>query len=243
MHIINNSSVSVLIEDVFHLLQLLRIGGYYIIKRHKDDSYCTTNYSNYVGGSKVVVSSKTSLFSFSFSSSDDLLRETDQACTISSSSFFSIKEVFSEESHQIELPIMMFGEACPHLCTDLHLFLPAESVRFLDVNLKLLEQDFVKPSASLEELATVSKFMTESTQSFGTSIADCSLPVGTLISLHGYVVELHKSDKCSLAAQIDRNSSVDGQLLNILKEVNQSLCIHVLVDHHMVIFSLSQTLR
>lgn len=216
----------------------MRIGGYYIIKHHKEDLYCFTKYSNDVSGSKIVITSRTSLLSFSFSS-DEVLPEIGQALAPPiNGSFSRIKEVLSEESHQIELPFMKFKNACLQFCTDWHLFLPADSVSFLEVNLKLLEQGFVKPPASFEELANISQRMTESIQFSGTSNSDCLLPEGNLISLHGHVVALHNSDKCSLAAHIGHKSSADGQLLNFFKEVTQRVCIHVLVDHHMVIFSL-----
>lgn len=60
------------------LLQSLKIGGYYIIKHHKEDCYCTTNYSEILGSSKIGITSRTTLLSISFSSQKALL-ETDRS--------------------------------------------------------------------------------------------------------------------------------------------------------------------
>ncbi|KAL8130893.1 CST complex subunit CTC1 [Apium graveolens] len=208
-------------QGSFCKFQSLKIGGYYIIKHHKEDRYCTIKCSNDMRSSKIVITSRASLLSISFSSQEALLK-TDQTPLIHET-FFSNKMTLPEDSHRVEHPILRFIDACPQSCSDIKIILSPESLGFLEGNINILGQGLVKPIVSFEELTYVSECMTRSVQSLQTPNLDVFLPKGKLISLHGHVVGFHST-----------KSIIGDYAPNFNMGITQSACIHVLVKNHMV---------
>uniref|UniRef100_A0A6N2MFT6 CST complex subunit CTC1 n=1 Tax=Salix viminalis TaxID=40686 RepID=A0A6N2MFT6_SALVM len=57
-------------SDSLFIYQSLQIGGYYIIKHHEEESFCSLKDYNNIGGGKICVSSRICPWSLSFSSDD-----------------------------------------------------------------------------------------------------------------------------------------------------------------------------
>ncbi|XP_059636886.1 CST complex subunit CTC1 isoform X2 [Cornus florida] len=217
-------------SDSFCKYQLLQIGGYYIIKHHKEDTMCPRSDSNYISGGNIVITGRTNLWSLSFYS-DEVLSDTRLSRILSlNDSCVSNNEILSEGSHQIEVPLLRFDEDCPKTFSDIHIYLPTDAIN-------VLEDGLVKPSFSLEEVGNISQctgtLVTASVQSCRTSGSDYMLPEGTLISLHGYVVAVHNSDCSSLAANLSEISK-DVPQDKSFQGVTSSVCILVLAGHRIV---------
>ncbi|CAK9177344.1 unnamed protein product, partial [Ilex paraguariensis] len=237
----NLNGLKVLLEfhpESFCKYELLRIGGYYLIKPHKEDPLCASEDFNAVSGGRIVITSRTNLWSLSFSS-DEVFPSVDPSHVSSfHSSFVSSKEFLSEGSHRNDSPLLRFNSGCPEICSDISLSLSSDVLSLVEIDLKSLEEGLIKPSVSLEGVDNISRgigsMMTTSVQSSGTYDAYCHLPEGNLISLHGHVLAVHNLEHSSPASHLSQKSPSDVQRPNFFQRLTSSICIHVLVDLHVV---------
>ncbi|KAK3039376.1 hypothetical protein RJ639_027625 [Escallonia herrerae] len=206
-------------SESFCEYELSRIGGYYLIKHHKDDIFCHED-PNDASSDTALITSRTHLWSFSFSS-DEVLSNKGQSPIIPfDDSYVSNKDALSEDSRQIELPHAKFGRACPELCSDINITLSPDVLNLLAVDLKELEEAYIRPLVSLEDVPSTSGLrITAEAQFCGSSDSDHLLPEGNLISVHGQVVDVHNHDNCPLVLHSKHERSADVHPLNFVQGV------------------------
>lgn len=216
-------------SESFSKYQLLQIGGYYIFKHHIEDCFCTIKDSENVGNPKVPVSSKTQMWSLTFSS-DEVV--THNRSPSNDDSSFSSHEALAVD--QVELLLQRLPDSYLGKSSDVHLFLTANAKDILKVNLKDLEEDFIKPSVGLDQTFNISSCtwttLTVSGLSHGPLDSSFLFPEGNLISLHGDVVAVHGFDDSSVSENLSCESLSDVHQFRF-QELGKSFCIHVLVDH------------
>ncbi|KAL7245119.1 hypothetical protein ACSBR2_000452 [Camellia fascicularis] len=143
--------------------------------------------------------------------------------------YYIIKHNDEDMLHSVEDVNDVSCDICVHLSTDV--------ATCLKEDLKVLDEVLVMPSVSLKELANISwcngTMITGSVQSWGTSDPEFQLPQGNLISFHGHVLAVHNSGCSSFAANLRHKSPPDVHWAKFFQLTN-SVCIHVLVDHHTV---------
>ncbi|KAI8549836.1 hypothetical protein RHMOL_Rhmol06G0056300 [Rhododendron molle] len=232
------SAQKILLEfnsESFWKCELLRIGGYYIIKHHEEDILCTSKDTNDASCCKIIITSTTHLWSLSFSSDEDI--QNTNLAHPPTDSFDSPNEAPSECPHQNVRPLKNLSVDCVSSDPDLHVHLSRDNASFLKENLKSLDEGLLKPSVSVEEVANISwcneTIMRGSFHYSGTSDPEFQLPEGNLISFHGHVVAVHNSGCSSFGANVRCKSPVDISCTKFFPVTN-SVCIHVLVDHHLV---------
>ena len=216
------------------MLQLLRVRGYYIIKHHQEDILRTSEDINDVTCGKVIITSGTHLWSLSFSS-DEVLQNTNLShLPAFADTFVSSNEAISECSQQNELPPLRLNVDCPEIHPDIYVHLSTDVASFVKEELMAAVEGLLKPYVSLEEVPDTSccngTMMTGSVQSSGTSKPEFNLPEGNLISFHGHVLAVHSTN-------LRHKSRIDVHWAKIFQVTNH-VCIHVLVDQHIVRFSL-----
>lgn len=114
-------------------------------------------------------------------------------------------------------------DGCSDIRPDICLQLSADHLSFLEVKLKELKQDLIQPTYSM-------KMTSASTPSgaFG-----ASLPMGNLISVHGRVAAVHRSDQSPIFIRLG-HQTFHGPHHHIVRGATNSVCIHVLVEHKIV---------
>lgn len=215
----------------FIQIQLLQIGGYYITKHQEQGLFCNHRDFGYVTGGKFLITSGTSIWSLSFSY-DEVFHHT----VLSYDPELVTCSLHS--SQQTELLLQRSSNTCHGMCSDIHLHLPADSKSELDVDLKVLEKDLIKTAPTVEDVANVllctETVMTVSMQSLQTDGSAFLLPEGNLVSLHGQVLAVHNLNHGSLGTHSSHEDYGDRQF-KLSRRVTQFMCIHVLIDHHIVI--------
>ncbi|KAK9270379.1 hypothetical protein L1049_025958 [Liquidambar formosana] len=224
-------------ESIFKY-QLLRIGDFYITKHFEEDLFCNLKDSEYLSGAKVLINSRTHLWSLSFSS-DELLSYTDPSydpALVESS--FSNSEVLSGGTHQIELLFQRSSSKCLETYSDVDLHVSADALNLLGVDVNIMEKGLIKPSLTLEEVANTSRSVgttvAASLQPAAIAESDCLLPEGNLISLYGHVVAVHTFEGSPLDKHLSHESLRDVHQLSFFQGVVSSVCIHLLMNHHIV---------
>ncbi|KAL7262069.1 hypothetical protein ACSBR1_000450 [Camellia fascicularis] len=223
--------------ESFYKYELLRIGGYYIIKHNDEDMLHSVEDVNDVSCGKVVIPSRTHLWSLSFSFDEILPNNELEPLPRFVDSFVSNTEELFECPHQNDLPLLRLNNQFLEIRPDICVHLSTDVARCLKEDLKVLDEVLVMPSVSLKELANISwcngTMITGSVQSWGTSDPEFQLPQGNLISFHGHVLAVHNSGCSSFAANLRHKSPPDVHWAKFFQLTN-SVCIHVLVDHHTV---------
>ncbi|KAJ9567422.1 hypothetical protein OSB04_003388 [Centaurea solstitialis] len=222
-------------SDCFLKYELLRIGGYYLIKHHNKDLICTAKDSGSgdTCDGKVLVKSKSQLWSVSFSA-DEAGPSTAQSCISSYHNLDVDKQFQSPNSRQVEIPILRSIDRCPEICPDIYLHLSADHLSFLEVKLRKLKEDLIQPTSSMKELLNNSwSSRTMMSVSMLSGAFGVTLPQGNLLSVKGHVVAVHSSDQGCLVTHL-RHKILHGAHHRILPGVTNNICIHVLVDRDIV---------
>lgn len=211
-------------SESFYKYQLLKVGGYYIMKHEKEDVLCAINAISHVNCNKVIISSTTHLWSSSFSTNQ--LQPNDDIHDHPGSVNLT-DETFSKDRLHNELLFPRLNFEFPLSEPDVTIHLSNRDLYFLKDNLKGLDESLIKPFVSLKEVANFSwsNEMTSLVQPPAYLAYDYQLPAGNLISLHGKVLSVHN---CGINAKSSLRSSFHrGEVFTVAK----SVCIHILADH------------
>lgn len=189
-----------------------------------EDCFCTIKDSENVSNAKFPVSSKTQMWSLTFSS-DEVVPHNRPPSNDDSS--FSSHEALAVD--QVEQLLQRHSESYLGKSSDVHLFLSANAKEILKVNLKDLEEELIKGPGQTSTTLAVSGL------SQGPLDSNFLFPEGNLISLHGDVVAVHDFDDSYVSEHLSCESLSDVLQFRFFQELGKSFCIHVLVDHKPVI--------
>lgn len=224
----------------FDNLQRLRIGAYYVVKHHQNDVVCAAKRDNSLTAGAILVTSETHLWSLSFSS--DVVFKNSDSSSIAQllDSCASNDETTPDTSEQFEIAPLKFSAVSPESRSDINLYVPADLISYLKIDSNDSESGLMKSTVSIEEKTDSYNgnrpVITTPVLSSGTSHSDLLLPEGNLLSFHGRVVAIHGSGGASIVAHLQHESSVNVHQ-PIFSQGTSIICIHVLVDHHMVYFN------
>ncbi|KAF9608681.1 hypothetical protein IFM89_010465 [Coptis chinensis] len=225
-------------SDIYNSCQFLHVGGYYVMKYGKELPLQNMKDRYHVTGGKTLVTSQTPVWSLSFSCDEVLsLSEPLQGNTLQTSSIgtdevpcesSSVGELFFQRSPS-QRPLTLFGDV------NLHLF--DDTMNLLKSDMAALEDGLVRPIGISEETHnSFTCMMGASVLSSFTADPDCRLPHGTLISIHGNIVDVHSFDCDSL--DFKTNSSYKGtgdiQPTRLSQQLPSSICVHVSKGHQIV---------
>ncbi|XP_021647982.2 CST complex subunit CTC1 isoform X2 [Hevea brasiliensis] len=214
----------------------LQIGSYYIIKHHPEESFCSIKDYDNVSGVRVIISSRTHMWSLSFSSDEGVTNNKSSNLPSQSDSSISCREFPIRD--QVELLLRSTGNV-PELSSDVCLHLSANAKAFLEVKLNENKEAHTEPIMTPEETLSDSSdilTMISSTGFFSGSLDfTCLFPEGNLTSVCGDVVDIHGFDCNSAAnAHLSCERLDDGLHMKFFQESTNISCIHVLVDDQMV---------
>ncbi|KAI4353113.1 hypothetical protein L6164_002085 [Bauhinia variegata] len=222
------------LSESFLKYQLLQIGGYYLMKHHRKNCFCTSKDSDCRGSFKVHVDPVKQFWSLSYASDEVLHYKSSSASAQYSFSSFIKGDLSKDQIEQLFLRSSVDPSGVP---SDVCLYLPSSITAFFEDDMKQSEHVKSQPSALREVGANFS--LRNVTAKSGPTVSSQSLcsnylfPEGNLISLHGKVVDVHNvglsfSNSCSNCA------GLDAFQLKGSKGAKSSFCIHVLVDQHTV---------
>lgn len=214
-------------SESFCKYQLLKVGDYYIIKHHKEDGLCSNNTIGHAKGSKIVISAKIHMWSFSFSSNQ--VCPIDNICDLPKS-VDPTDETFDKSCFKNEQLFPIHNCEFPQTQSDVIVHLSNDDLEFLKDNLKRMDVSPIKPFGSLKEITnfSCSNETTKLLQPPVYSACDYKLPEGNLISLQAEVLSVHNCRSNAISCL--GNDSRRGKIFEAAKHV----CIHILVDHHSV---------
>ncbi|KAJ4963941.1 hypothetical protein NE237_023880 [Protea cynaroides] len=218
--------------------QLLRIGGYYILKYPEKEFRCSLKDCGYGSFKKIVITSEMQLWSIYFACDEGPFHtKPEWNCPLDVSSS-SINANLSEGSLQNELIFERSASQSPHSCSDVYLHLSADAMKLLKICTEAVE-GLMSPIVASVEAFDVSAFITTNltVPMLSSETTDPSrLPVGDLISLHGNVLAVHSFDRSSLCAQkpLGCEAIVDVHQLWFFQGTSDSVCIHILEGHDIV---------
>ncbi|XP_031273380.1 CST complex subunit CTC1 isoform X2 [Pistacia vera] len=214
--------------------QLLQIGGYYIIKHHIEDSFCSIKDSDNLSCVKALITSKTHIWSLTYSSHEVLMNNKSlHDPSQKDSSFSSSKALAMDQTELLLERVFACSLGC---CSDVHLHLSANEMDMLKLNLKELEEDIIKPTVRPEETSNTSpclwNAMTLSGLPSVPTDSNCLFPEGNLVSLRGDVVAVHGFDGNYADVDVYCERLCDAFRLRFFQELAN--CIHILVDDQLV---------
>ncbi|KAK9164379.1 hypothetical protein Syun_005281 [Stephania yunnanensis] len=215
--------------EVYVNFQLLKVGGYYIMKYCKDgfldhiDDHCRVSFLT-------PVTSQTQLWSLSFScdgvqSISGLLEDHSFIASTRNDdvSFSSKNELFFQRCNS----------PSSENCSDVNLHLSADAMNLMNKDLELCDGE--KPFAMSGHIADASTCI-GNWMSFGPSDSDCKLPQGNLISFCGDVVDVHDLNCC--AVDISSHMTCDGSGIShdsrLFQGIFCGICIHISEYSHIV---------
>ncbi|XP_037493187.1 CST complex subunit CTC1 isoform X2 [Jatropha curcas] len=211
-----------------------QIGSFYIIEHHPEESFCSIKDYSDVNGVKVFITSRTHLWSLSFSSDEAVTNNGLSNNPSKDDSSFSSREVLI--SNQVEQCLSLTCNF-PKSYSDVCLYLSANAMRFLEVELSE-----IKVNMSPEGTSNVSPDILTSVPSSGFSSGSLEFtslfPEGNLTSIRGCVVGIHSLDGNSANVHLAGERSGGVPHMRFFQESTGSTCIQVLVNNQMVnIFS------
>lgn len=183
-----------------------------MIKHHEKDLVCTAK------DGKVLVNSKSHLWSVSFCADEAVPTTARSSICSNDNSNVVDKEVQSSNFRHVEIHVLRSIDGCLDICPDIYLHLSVDHLSFLEVKLRGLKENLIRPTNSIKGLFN-------SSRSPGTMMS-ASMPCGDLISVRGHVLAVHGSD---------HSRHVYGGHHHIFPGVTNSVCIHVLVDDHNIV--------
>ncbi|XP_027774178.1 CST complex subunit CTC1-like isoform X5 [Solanum pennellii] len=197
-------------SEALSVYERLKIGGHYLINHQKEDMF---------GTDAIVVNSGTYIWSISFSSAN-VHQNFDVSCLLQQSgSFLSHNNDLPEGYHQFQIPNSL-PNGSNDISSDVNLYMPSDVTNLFNVNLVLLENCSLEPLIPFGEMTNICP-------------SDHNLPEGNLTSIHGQIKAVHCSDGKSYAAHL-RCESIYGVCPSLFLEGTISICVHVLMDHKMV---------
>lgn len=220
-------------SDSLFRYQMLQIGGYYVIKHRKEESFCCLKDYNNTGGGKICVSSRICLWSLSFSS-DDVTNDKSLDDAPPGDSSLSNEEVLMK--NQVELLLRRSTGNSPE-CSDVQLHLSADVMHLLVLKLNKMKEGFMPVVMPEEAFNGSPHFMTKMSASstpFASSNSCCVFPEGNLISVLGNVVAFHFLNSNLANAHSSCETVSDIPHMGCFQGIPSSCCVHVLVDKQMV---------
>ena len=214
-------------------MQSLQIGGYYVIKHHKEESFCSLKDYNNIGGGKICVSSRICPWSLSFSF-DDVTNDKSLHDAPPGDSSLSNEEVLMK--NQVELLLRRSTGNSPE-CSDVQLHLSANTMHLFAPKLNKMKEGFMPVVMPEEAFNGSPHFMTK--MSAGSS---CVFPEGNLITVLGNVVAFHFLNSNLANAHSSCETISDITHMGCFQGIPNSCCVHVLVDKQMVISFQTPTL-
>ncbi|KAF9687595.1 hypothetical protein SADUNF_Sadunf02G0109700 [Salix dunnii] len=220
-------------SDSLFIYQLLQIGGYYVIKHHKEESFCSHKDYNNIGGGKICVSSRICPWSLSFSF-DDVTNDKSLHDAPPGDSSISNEEVLMK--NQVELLLRRSTGNSPE-CSDVQLHLSADTMHLFAPKLNKMKEGFMPVVMPEEAFNGSPHFMTKMSASstpFPSSGSSCVFPEGNLITVLGNVVTYHFLNSNLANADSSCETISDIPHMGCFQGIPNSYCIHVLVDKQMV---------
>ncbi|XP_043714330.1 CST complex subunit CTC1-like isoform X2 [Telopea speciosissima] len=219
--------------------QLLRIGGYYILKYPEKELQCNLRDCGYRSCGKVIITSETQLWSIYFACDEDPFHTKPESSLPSDVSSRTIDANLSEGSLQNELIFQRSARQNPLSCSDVHLHLSADAMKHLKICTAAVEgliSPIMAPAKAVNVSAFIMTNMTVPVPSSGTPDPSSRLPEGDLISLHGNVLAVHSLNCSSLCAQkpLGCETMGDAHQLWFFQGTSDSVCIHILEGRDIV---------
>ncbi|KAJ6404838.1 hypothetical protein OIU84_012918 [Salix udensis] len=212
-------------SDSLFIYQSLQIGGYYVIKHHEEESFCSLKDYNNIGGGKICVSSRICPWSLSFSS-DDVTNDKSLHDAPPGGSSLSNEEVLMK--NQVELLLRRSTGNSPE-CSDVQLHLSANIMHLFGLKLNKMKEGFMPVVMPEEAFNGSPHSMTK--MSAGSS---CVFPEGNLITVLGNVVAFHFLNSNLDNAHSSCETISDIPHMGCFQGIPNSCCVHVLVDKQMV---------
>lgn len=212
-------------SDSLFIHQSLQIGGYYVIKHHEEESFCSLKDYNNIGGGKICVSSRICPWSLSFSS-DDVTNDKSLHDAPPGDSSLSNEEVLMK--NQVELLLRRSTGNSPE-CSDVQLHLSANIMHLFGLKLNKMKEGFMPVVMPEEAFNGSPRSMTK--MSAGSS---CVFPEGNLITVLGNVVAFHFLNSNLANAHSSCETISDIPHMGCFQGIPNSCCVHVLVDKQMV---------
>lgn len=207
-------------------MQLLQIGRYYITKHGREDSFC-----NFIG-QKILIPYTTHLWSLSFGSDAVCQNNSSVKCLPLDDSLRN-DDILSGYHNEVLLQ-MSHGNSS-ETSSDMSLCLSASELGLGELNLKELKESLIKLVVTPKEIPKIPSCIRPVMRSSPLSTeSNCMFPEGNLISMCGYVVAVHSFEDNSVDPYLNCQNLRDPIGLRFLRRATSS-CIHVLVDHQIVI--------
>ncbi|XP_020704179.1 CST complex subunit CTC1 isoform X3 [Dendrobium catenatum] len=216
------------ISDSFIKYQSLQIGGYYMMKCSKECPLCFQKVKNKETSSKVLLSSKTSLWKVFFSFGMDQHQEQPRYQTSSDN---LIREYQTDLVNVCESDLE-FQPSCTLLndISDVHLAITRDSMAPLS-QIDLLKEELLNHFSMLQEVLTVTSFIQimKSDKSSSSSHANSqhgSLVNSNLISIRGNIENMHLFFKFG--------SFISNENVVHSHRRDECICLHVYDDQNMI---------
>ncbi|KAF5174853.1 Cst complex subunit ctc1 [Thalictrum thalictroides] len=218
--------------ESFSNYQVIQVGGYYIMRYGKEVVPKAKDF-HYVTSCKTLVTSQTPLWSVSFSCDEyiplsELLQE-------------NLLQVASTETDMVPCECLSTGDLFvqrspsqnPETCFfDIKIHLSNATMDLLKLDMEAAKNGLVKPISISGGTDKSLTFMMSS----GTTDPGCVMPQGSLVSLHGNVVDVHSFDRYSVDSKTHLcfKGRDDIQHTEFCQGLPRSICIHVSNNHHVV---------
>lgn len=212
-------------------MQLLQIGCYYITKHDREDSFCNLKGSDYFIGKKILIPSTTHMWTLSFGTDEVCQNNSTSKCIPLDDSFRS-DELLS--GYHKEVLLQTSNRNLSETSSDMSLCLSANVLGLGELHLKELKESLIKPVVTPKDIPNISSCISPVMTVPPLSTASNMFPEGNLISVCGHVVAVHSIEDNSVDPYLNRQNLRDPLELRFSPRATSS-CIHVLVDHQIVI--------
>ncbi|KAI3933792.1 hypothetical protein MKW92_038034 [Papaver armeniacum] len=218
-------------SETLRMYELLQVGVCYLVRYDNEETPGTVNYFNYISCGKFLITSRTPMWSFSISSDKVLPASEVQKSHVFKMASVENDAVPSKSSTNSELFFLRSPVQDPGNCTEVILHMSADAFGRLKVDIEGSKDKSIKSIALFVDTANISfclKTMASELQCSRPTELDGRLPQGALISVHGYVVDVHslESDyvhnehlRCGDSGNICQLRSFRGS--------SGSTCIHI----------------
>ncbi|PIA29155.1 hypothetical protein AQUCO_06200024v1 [Aquilegia coerulea] len=221
--------------ESFSNYQVVQVGGYYIMRYGKEVLPNAKNI-RYVTSSKTLVTSQTPLWSVSFSCDEDISLSELLDDNISQIALTETDMVPCECLSTSDLFVQGSPSQGPETCfSDINIHVSNAAMNLLKLDMEAAENGLVKPitiSGGTDNSFTFMMGSSASVHSSGTTDPGCVLPQGSLVSLHGNVVEVHSFDCYSVDSKTHLCYKGGGDIQHT--GLRSNICIHVSNNHHVV---------
>ncbi|KAI3988698.1 hypothetical protein MKX01_027062 [Papaver californicum] len=218
-------------SETLRMYELLQVGVCYLIRYDNEEIPGTVNYFKYISCGKFLITSQTPIWSFSVSSDKVLPASEVQKRHEFKMASVGNDAVPSKCSTSSELFFLRSPVQDPGNCTDVILHMSADAFGRLKVDIEGSKEKSIKSIALFVDTANISfclKTMAFELQYFRPTELDGRLPRGTLLSVHGYVVDVHSFESDYVHNEHLRcGDGGDICQLKSFRGLSGSTCIHI----------------